>query len=107
MTNYEMIKKFSKENMALTIMCPYEAGLMDSYRCDEKGNGVADGNCRKCILSWLGEDSTYSVGDRVIFLLFHRETIGVITKIIGNNAYIDAGAGELEIPLVDICEIIL
>ena len=35
MTNYEMVKNFSIENMALSIMCPYEMGLLeDKSRCE-------------------------------------------------------------------------
>ena len=53
MTNYEMIKNFSIENMALSIMCPYEMGHLKSlFRCKEY-----NGNCSKCCYEWLQEES--------------------------------------------------
>ena len=53
MTNYEMVKNFSIENMALSIMCPYEMGLLeDKFRCNKY-----DGNCNKCCYEWLQEES--------------------------------------------------
>ena len=35
MTNYEMIKNQDIYAMALTIMCPYEAGFLGEYRCED------------------------------------------------------------------------
>lgn len=58
MTNYEMIKNFSIENMASIIMCPDEIELIDGKkeRCikheDKYGN-----ECQKCCYEWLQEES--------------------------------------------------
>ena len=48
MTNYELIKGMSIEEMAVTIMCPNETGMaeIDCDKSDER-------NCRKCCLDWL------------------------------------------------------
>ena len=54
MTNYEIIKALDIENMALTIMCPYEAGLMAERRCEDEKTNI---NCRKCAYEWLQEES--------------------------------------------------
>ena len=54
MTNYEMIKKLDIYAMALTMMCPYEAGFLDEYRC---GDDTKGGKCGKCTLEWLEETS--------------------------------------------------
>ena len=54
MTNYEMIKQFSLENLALTIMCPYEAGLIDKRRCNDE---TCETRCVRCCLKWLQEES--------------------------------------------------
>ena len=53
MTNYEMVKNFSIENMALSIMCLYEMGYLKSlFRCKEY-----NGKCIKCCYEWLQEES--------------------------------------------------
>ena len=54
MTNYEIIKALDIENMALTIMCPYEAGLMAERRCEDEKTNIS---CRKCAYEWLQEES--------------------------------------------------
>ena len=54
MTNYEMIKNQDIYAMALTIMCPYDLGFLDEYRC---GDGIKGGKCGKCTLAWLEETS--------------------------------------------------
>lgn len=43
-TNYERIKNMSVEEMAVSIMCPYEIGMMDKKRCDEgkQNDGLYD-----------------------------------------------------------------
>ena len=48
MTNYELIKGMSIEEMAVTIMCPNETGMaeIDCDKSDER-------NCCKCCLDWL------------------------------------------------------
>lgn len=48
MTNGDRIRTFTDENLALTIMCPNEAGLAD-IPCD-KNNQT---NCLKCCFDWL------------------------------------------------------
>lgn len=50
MTNYEMLKNISIEEMAVTIMCPNETGMAD---IDCPGHG----NCRQCCLDWLKSES--------------------------------------------------
>ena len=52
MTNYEMIKQSSIENMALTIMCPNEMGLAE-IECSRDETS----NCGQCCLDWLQEES--------------------------------------------------
>ena len=54
MTNYEMIKSLDIYAMALTMMCPYEAGFLDNYRCDSDRGG----KCGKCTLEWLLEETS-------------------------------------------------
>ena len=51
MTNYERIKTYSLELMALTIMCPNDTGDAD-IKC-KKNDG---GNCLKCTYNWLQEE---------------------------------------------------
>lgn len=48
MTNYDLIRKMSVEEMAVTIMCPNDMGMAE-IECD-KGD---DRNCRQCCLDWL------------------------------------------------------
>ena len=67
MTNYEMIKNQDIYAMALTIMCPYDLGFLDNYRCDsDRGGKCGSGDiskgytrykCIKCTLAWLEETS--------------------------------------------------
>lgn len=54
MTNYEMIKNFSIENMALSIMCPEELGLLQDKA--ERCTRFKD-NCNMCCYAWLQEES--------------------------------------------------
>jgi hypothetical protein len=50
-TNYEMIKKMSIEEMAVTIMCPINTGTVDaSFPCDKR-------NCCECTLRWLQQEA--------------------------------------------------
>lgn len=51
MTNYEMVKNFSIENMALSIMCPNDMGMAE-IECD-RSHGM---NCQQCCLDWLNEE---------------------------------------------------
>jgi hypothetical protein len=57
MTNFEMIKNQDIYAMALSLMCPFEAGFLDDYRCKKDHNGVRDGERGKCVLEWLQEES--------------------------------------------------
>lgn len=50
MSNYEMIKNMSIEELAVTILCPNETGHAE-IECD-KSDSV---NCCKCCLDWLKE----------------------------------------------------
>ncbi len=54
MTNYEMVKNFSIEEMALSIMCPFEMGFLNNYRCEDKRYNH---QCGKCCLEWLKEET--------------------------------------------------
>lgn len=51
MTNYEMIKNMSVEELAVTIMCPNETGMAE-IKCDKD-----DCNCSKCCLDWLNQEA--------------------------------------------------
>lgn len=51
MTNYELIKNMTIEEMALTIMCPNETGMAD-IECDKSD----ERNCRQCCLEWLNSE---------------------------------------------------
>ncbi|MGI6751113.1 MAG: Lar family restriction alleviation protein [Anaerovoracaceae bacterium] len=53
MTNYEMIRNMSIEEMAVTITCPNEMGLAE-IECDHSD----DHNCRQCCLNWLKKEVT-------------------------------------------------
>lgn len=52
MTNYELIKNMSIEEMAVTIMCPNEMGMAE-IDCDKSD----DRNCCQCCLDWLREEA--------------------------------------------------
>lgn len=57
MTNYELIKSMSIEEMAVTIMCPTNngSGLDDSLECDpERFEKIG---CTQCCLDWLKEEA--------------------------------------------------
>lgn len=51
MTNYELMKNMSIEEMAVTIMCPNEMGMAE-IPCDKSDKC----DCCKCCLDWLKED---------------------------------------------------
>lgn len=51
MTNYEMLKNMSIEEMAVTIMCPKEYDHDFKKDCDQ--NNKLENNCCKCTLEWL------------------------------------------------------
>ncbi|GAB6170603.1 hypothetical protein JCM15765_08780 [Paradesulfitobacterium aromaticivorans] len=51
MTNYELIKSMSIEEMAVTIMCPNEMGLAD-IECTKSDTA----NCYECCLNWLKQE---------------------------------------------------
>lgn len=40
--------------MALSIMCPFEMGYLDNYRCEDKRYNH---QCGKCCLEWLKEET--------------------------------------------------
>ena len=48
MTNYDLLKNMSIEEMAVTIMCPNEMGMAE-IECDHSD----DKNCCQCCLDWL------------------------------------------------------
>lgn len=45
-------------------------------------------------------------GEMVVFVMFGREIIGVVTGYRGNRVLIDAGAGEMEIEMNKIIRVI-
>ena len=51
MTNYELIKNMTIEELAVTIACPNETGMAD-IECDKSDNC----NYRKCCLEWLNSE---------------------------------------------------
>lgn len=51
MTNYELMKNMSIEEMAATIMCPNEMGMAD-IECDKSD----ECDCCKCCLEWLQQE---------------------------------------------------
>lgn len=52
MTNGDMIRDMTDEELALTLMCPNEMGLAE-IECDKSD----DRNCCQCLLSWLGKEA--------------------------------------------------
>lgn len=52
MTNGDLIRTMSDEELAVTITCPNETG-MDNIQCNHSDSC----NCRKCCLKWLKTDS--------------------------------------------------
>lgn len=52
MTNLELIKNMSVEELAVAIACPNEMGMAE-IECDKSD----DRNCSKCCLDWLTTDS--------------------------------------------------
>jgi hypothetical protein len=52
LTNYELIKNMSIEELAVTITCPNDLG-MAVIECN-KSDGC---NCCQCCLDWLGEET--------------------------------------------------
>lgn len=52
MTNYELIKNMSIEEMAVTITCPNEMGMAD-IECDKSD----ECNCCECCLGWLQQEA--------------------------------------------------
>ena len=58
MTNGDMIRTMSDEELALSLMCPEEMGLADM--CCPRGD---DQNCRQCIYNWLQEVATDDLSD--------------------------------------------
>lgn len=51
MTNGDRVRAMSDEEMAVTMMCPNEAGLAE-IDCDKSD----DKNCCKCCLEWLKKE---------------------------------------------------
>jgi len=51
MTNFELLKNMSIEELAVTIMCPNDTGMAE-IECDKSD----DRNCCLCCLEWLMED---------------------------------------------------
>lgn len=65
MTNYEMVKNFSIENMALSIMCLYEMGYLKSlFRCKEY-----NGKCINVVMSGCKKRARESNGKNLQKLL--------------------------------------
>lgn len=52
MTNYELIKNMSIEEMAVTIICPNDMGMAE-IACDKSDAN----NCCQCYLDWLNEEA--------------------------------------------------
>lgn len=54
LTNYDLIRNMSVEEMAVTLMCPNEMGMAD-IPCDHSD----DRNCCKCCLDWLNQEAPH------------------------------------------------
>ena len=54
MTNYEMMKSMSIEQMAYSIMCPLEMGFKEGLECEEINPKKAQ--CTTCCYDWLKEE---------------------------------------------------
>lgn len=52
MTNYELIKNMSIEEMAVTLTCPNDMGMAE-IECDRTDHC----DCAKCTLEWLKQES--------------------------------------------------
>lgn len=52
MTNGDMIRQMTDEELAVTLMCPKETGMAD-IDCD---GGDTGRNCCQCCLDWLREE---------------------------------------------------
>lgn len=57
MTNGDRIRAMSDEELALTIMCPNDAGLAEIECAPLDENG-----CAQCTLDWLQEKETDNMG---------------------------------------------
>lgn len=53
MTNGDMIRQMSDEELAVTLMCPNESGIAN-IDCD---GGDTGRNCCQCCLDWLREET--------------------------------------------------
>jgi hypothetical protein len=58
MTNYELMKNMSIEEMAVTIMCPNETGMAD-IECDKSD----ERDCCECCLEWLQQECDTTEAD--------------------------------------------
>ena len=52
MTNADMIRSMSDEELAAALMCPNEMGMADIH-CDKSDQY----NCYKCLLDWLRQSA--------------------------------------------------
>lgn len=50
MTNGDMFRRMSNEELAVTLMCPNEMGMAE-IECDHSDNK----NCCRCLLDWLNQ----------------------------------------------------
>lgn len=51
MTNFDVIKAMTAEELAVTITCPNDMGMAE-IPCDYSGGN----NCAQCCLSWLNAE---------------------------------------------------
>lgn len=54
LTNADRIRSMSNEELAVTLMCPNEMGMVE-IECDHSD----DKNCCKCLLDWLNQPSAH------------------------------------------------
>ena len=56
MTNADMIRAMSDEELAVTLTCPNEMGMADIH-CDKSDQC----NCCKCLLDWMRQSAVEEV----------------------------------------------
>ncbi len=52
MTNADMIRQMTNEELETVLMCPFESGFWDGYKCKD---GLQSDDCADCVGKWLKE----------------------------------------------------
>ena len=96
----------SEKNMQLALAaeeaasgcCPYDRNkdAVGSF-CDESCE-IDEEKSEWCWQKyWQQQANVPRIGDKIKFLLFKRETVGVVANFIGSKLLIDVGGGEVEV----------